>query len=176
MEIRIEGNKIFSPIRNKMLVLKPEEEVRQKYICRLVNNYGFSIEQMDQEKTVNNSQRGTGRARADIIIWKNKEDKLANPQKNPIIIVECKAESVTIHEEDYFQGYNYALIAGADFFVTTNLKETRIFKVIKSEMPKRLEEIVDIPNAEKAKDQKELDKLLNQTKAFTRDYRLPTVF
>ena len=169
MEIRIEGNKIFSPIRNKMLVLKPEEEVRQKYICRLVNNYGFSIEQMDQEKTVNNSQRGTGRARADIIIWKNKEDKLANPQKNPIIIVECKAESVTIHEEDYFQGYNYALIAGADFFVTTNLKETRIFKVIKSEMPKRLEEIVDIPNAEKAKDQKELDKLLNQTKAFTRD-------
>ncbi len=94
---------------------------------------------------------------------------MADPQKSPIIIVECKAESVTIHEEDYYQGYNYASWAGADFFVTTNLKETRIFKVIKGEMPKRLEEIVDIPNAEKANDQKELDKLLNQTKAFTRD-------
>ena len=169
MDIKIEGNKIYSPIKNKMLVLKPEEEVRQKYICRLVNNSGFSIEQMDQEKQVNNTHRGTGSARADIIIWKSKEDKLSDPQKSPIIIVECKAESVTIHEEDYYQGYNYALIAGADFFVTTNLKETRIFKVIKGEMPKRLEEIVDIPNAEKAKDQKELEKLLSQTKAFTRD-------
>ena len=152
-----------------MLVLKPEEEVRQKYICRLVNNYGFSIEQMDQEIQVNNSQRGQGAARADIVVWKSKEDKLSDPQKSPIIIVECKAESVTIHEEDYYQGYNYASWAGADFFVTTNLKETRIFKVIKGEMPKRLEEIVDIPNAEKAKDQKELEKLLSQTKAFTRD-------
>lgn len=169
MEIKIEGNKIYSPIKDKWLILKPEEEVRQKYICRLVNNYGFSIDQMEQERQVNNSQRGQGAARADIVVWKSKEDKLANPQKSPIIIVECKAESVTIHEEDYFQGYNYASWAGADFFVTTNLKETRIFKVIKGEMPKRLEEIVDIPDAEKAKDQKELDKLLSQTKAFTRD-------
>ena len=36
-------------------------------------------------------------------------------------------------------------------------------------MPKRLEEIVDIPNAYKINNQKEVDKLLNQTKAFTRD-------
>lgn len=169
MEIQIKDNKIFAPLKNKWLVYKPEEEVRQKYICRLVDSYGYSLEQMDQEITVNNSQRGTGRARADIVIWKTKEDKTANPQKNPIIIVECKAESVTIHEEDYYQGYNYALIAGADFFVTTNLKETRIFRVVKGEMPKRLEEIADIPTAEKATNQKEIDKLLKQTKAFTRD-------
>jgi len=169
MEIQIKGNEIYAPLKGKWLMLKPEEEVRQKYICRLVNNYGFSVEQMQQEIQVNNSQRGQGAARADIVVWKSKEERLANPQKSPIIIVECKAESVTIHEEDYYQGYNYASWAGADFFVTTNLKETRIFKVIKGEMPKRLEEIVDIPNAEKAKSQKELDKLLNQTKAFTRD-------
>ena len=156
MEIQIEGNKIFAPLKDKWLVLKPEEEVRQKYICRLVNNYGFSPDQMEQEIQVNNSQRGQGAARADIVVWKSKDDKLSNPQKSPIIIVECKAESVTIHEEDYFQGYNYAAWAGADFFVTTNLKETRIFKVIKGEMPKRLEEIVDIPDAEKTKSQKEL--------------------
>lgn len=169
MEVTIEGNKIYAPLKNKWLVYKPEEEVRQRYICRLIDSYGFSPEQMDQEIQVNNSKRGQGGSRADIIVWKSKEDKLADPQKSPIIIVECKAESVTIHEEDYYQGYNYASWAGADFFVTTNLKETRIFKVIKGEMPKRLEEIVDIPNAEKANDQKELDKLLNQTKAFTRD-------
>lgn len=167
MEIQIEGNRIYAPLRDKWLQVKPEEKVRQKYICRLVNNYNFSIDQMDQELQVNNSQRGQGAARADIVVWKSKQDK--QEKKSPLIIVECKAETITIREEDYFQGYNYASWAGADFFVTTNLKETRIFKVVKGEMPKRLEEIVDIPNAEKAGNQKELDKLLSQTKAFTRD-------
>ncbi len=167
MEIQIKDNKIFAPLKDKWLVLKPEEEVRQKYICRLVDNYGYSVDQMDQELQVSNSQRGQGAARADIVIWKNGEDKESS--KSPIIVVECKAESITIHEADYFQGYNYASWAGADFFVTTNLKETRIFRVIKGELPKRLEEIIDIPDASKANNQKEIDKLLKQTKAFSRD-------
>lgn len=167
MEIQIKDNKIFAPLKDKWLVLKPEEEVRQKYICRLIDNYGYSVAQMDQELQVSNSQRGQGAARADIVIWKNVEDK--ENSKSPIIVVECKAESITIHEADYFQGYNYASWAGADFFVTTNLKETRIFRVIKGELPKRLEEIVDIPDATKANNQKEVDKLLKQTKAFSRD-------
>lgn len=167
MEVQIKNNKIFAPLKDKWLVLKPEEEVRQKYVCRLIDNYGYSIEQMTQEIQVNNSQRGQGMARADIVVWKNADDK--NNSKSPIIIVECKAESVTIHEEDYFQGYNYASWAGADFFVTTNLKETRIFRVIKGEMPKKLEEIIDIPNASQANSEKEIDKLLKQTKAFSRD-------
>ncbi len=169
MDIQKRNNdkEIYAPLKDKWLVLKPEEEVRQKYICRLVNNYGFAIEQMTQELQVNNSQRGQGMARADIVVWKNIEDK--HNSKSPIIIVECKAESVTIHEDDYFQGYNYASWAGADFFVTTNLKETRIFRVVKGEIPKRLEEITDIPNAAQAGNQKEIDKLLKQTKAFSRD-------
>lgn len=169
MDIQKRNNdkEIYAPLKDKWLVLKPEEEVRQKYICRLVNNYGFAIEQMTQELQVNNSLRGQGMARADIVVWKNAEDK--QNSKSPIIIVECKAESVTIHEEDYFQGYNYASWAGADFFVTTNLKETRIFRVVKGEIPKRLEEITDIPNAAQAGNQKEIDKLLKQTKAFSRD-------
>lgn len=167
MEIQIKDNKIFAPLKDKWLVLKPEEQVRQKYICRLIDNYGYSIEQMDQEIQVSNSQRGQGAARADIVVWKNKEDK--ENSKSPIIVVECKAESITIHEADYFQGYNYASWAGAEFFVTTNLKETRIFKVVKGELPKRLEEIVDIPDASKANNQKEIEKLLKQTKAFSRE-------
>ena len=167
MNIQIENNKIFAPLKDKWLVNKPEEQVRQKYICRLVDSYGYSLDQMAQELQVSNAQRGQGAARADIVIWRNKEDKTKN--KSALIVVECKAESVTIHEEDYYQGYNYAAWAGADFFVTTNLKETRVFRVVKGELPKRLEEIADIPTAEKATNQKEIDKLLKQTKAFTRD-------
>ena len=167
MELKINGNKIFAPLKNKELVLTPEERVRQEYICRLVNHYGYDLSQMEQELQVNNSHRGQGKARADIVVWKSASAK--SNEDAATIVVECKAEHITIREEDYFQGYNYAAWAGADFFVTTNLKETRIFKVNKGKLPKRLEEIVDIPKAEELTNAKKLKELLSQTKAFTRD-------
>lgn len=167
MEIKIESNQIYSPIRDKWLVLKPEEEVRQRYVCRLVDSYGYGIKQMGEEVKVTNSQRGQGAARADIVIWRNEEDKRKG--KNALIVVECKAENVTIRQADYFQGYNYAAWAGAKFFVTTNLKETRIFKVVEEAMPKKLEEIADIPSADLVNDDKKIKAMLLQTKAFTRD-------
>lgn len=167
MEIKIESNQIYSPIRDKWLVLKPEEEVRQRYVCRLVDSYGYGIKQMGEEVKVTNSQRGQGAARADIVIWRNEEDKRKG--KNVLIVVECKAENVTIRQADYFQGYNYAAWAGAKFFVTTNLKETRIFKVVEDAMPKKLEEIADIPSADMVNDDKKIKAMLLQTKAFTRD-------
>jgi type I restriction enzyme M protein len=169
MQVEIKNNKIKAPLKGKdaWLVLKPEEQVRQEFICRLVNNYGFSIDQMAQEVQVSNSQRGQGRAMADIVVWKNAKDKTA--ENNAVIVVECKAEHITVREEDYFQGYNYASWAGADFFVTTNLKETRIFKVVKGKLPKRLEEVVNIPDAKIINDDKKVSELLKQTKAFTRD-------
>lgn len=169
MDIQKRNNdkEIYAPLKSKWLVMKPEEEVRQKYICRLVDSYGYSLDQMDQEIQVSNSQRGQGAARADIVVWRSKEDK--ESKKYPLIVVECKAESVTIRKEDYYQGMNYASWAHADFFVTTNLKETRIFRIVKGQIPDKLDEIVDIPNASKANNQKEIDKLLKQTKAFTRD-------
>ena len=167
MEIKTESNQIYSPIRDKWLVLKPEEEVRQRYVCRLVDSYGYGIKQMGEEVKVTNSQRGQGAARADIVIWRNEEDKRKG--KNALIVVECKAENVTIRQADYFQGYNYAAWAGAKFFVTTNLKETRIFKVVEDAMPKKLEEIADIPSADMVNDDKKIKAMLLQTKAFPRD-------
>ncbi|SHJ65201.1 type I restriction enzyme M protein [Tangfeifania diversioriginum] len=167
MEIQIQNGKIFAPLKDKWLVLKPEEEVRQKYLLRLVNKYGFELDQMTQEVQVSNSQRGQGRAMADIVVWKSAKDKSEN--NSPAIVVECKAEHITIREEDYFQGFNYAAWAGADFFVTTNLKETRIFKVVKGKMPKKLAEVIDIPDANTINNSKKVNELLKQTKAFTRD-------
>lgn len=167
MEVQIKENKIYAPLKEKWLVFKPEEEVRQRFICRLVESYGYDLKQIEQELKVTNSHRGQGSARADIVIWKSVQDKI--DKKSAFIVVECKAESVTIRKDDYYQGYNYAAWAGADFFVTTNLKETRIFKVVKGEIPNKLEEIVDIPTAEMATNEKKVKELLNQTKAFTRD-------
>ena len=165
--IQIKDNKIYAPLKDKWLILKPEEEVRQKYISRLVESYGYDIKLMTQELQVSNFSRGQGRAMADIVVWKSEKDKLE--ENSPLIVVECKAEYLTIREEDYFQGSNYASWAGADFFVTTNLKETKIFQVVKGKVPKRLKEIIDIPNFSIVNNDKRIEELLKQTESFTRD-------
>lgn len=167
LEIQIKDNKIFAPLLDRWLVLKPEEKVRQEYLCRLVNHYGFSLDQMMQELTVvEGNQRGTGRASADIVIWKEKSEV---KKRAPIIVVECKAENISIISDDYWQGFHYARYTNAPFFVTTNLKQTKVFKV-NLEYPKNLgEEILDIPDARSVNDDKKIKDLLKQTKSFTRD-------
>lgn len=159
--------KIYVPLKNKYLIATPEEKVRQEFICILVNKYGYKLEQMAQELKVNKSQRGSGKARADIVIWKSKEDKRAN--KRAFIVVELKADNIKIRQEDYYQGANYASWASATFFVTSNLKETRFFKLNKEYLPTNLEEIVGIPFAKDINNTKKINDLLTQTKAFTRD-------
>lgn len=166
-EIKRENGKIFCPLTNSWHIETSEEKVRQEYIKHLVDEYGYSLEQMAQEVKVNNSQRGQGKARADIVVWKSKEDK--DESKNAFIVVECKAENVRIREEDYYQGFNYASWAGASFFVTTNEKETKYFNVDKNYLPKELVEVVAIPTAEEALVDKKVKEILEKTKIFTRD-------
>lgn len=43
IETRNNNHEIFAPLKDKWLVNKPEEQVRQKYICRLVDSYGFRL-------------------------------------------------------------------------------------------------------------------------------------
>jgi len=168
LTIQRKDGKIFAPLLDKWFIETPEELVRQNFICKLVNEYGFSLDQMTQELKLTSSSRGTGSARADIVIWASAQDK--TDAKSPVIIVECKAQNITIKEEDYFQGQNYAYFSGAKFFVTTNEKETKYFQVIHGIVPKRLgNEIIAMPKANDLKDEKKIEKLLNATKAFERD-------
>lgn len=169
MEIEIKNNEIKTPLKGKDCwpINTPEEVVRQKYICRLVNNYGYSLDQMKQEVTVaEGNKSGTGRASADIVVWKSKEDVFKKP---PIIVIECKADNVTIVEDDYYQGSNYSHNVKATFFVTTNLKQTKVFKInLDSLSDDILTEIRDIPKASKANNSKEIEMLFKQDKVFTR--------
>ena len=45
-------NAIWSPIRQMWLVETPEEDVRQEFLCVLVNEYGFKLEQTAEELKV----------------------------------------------------------------------------------------------------------------------------
>lgn len=174
LTVQIENGKIFCPLlgkKNQWLVHKPEEEVRQRVVCRLVNEYGYSLDQMSQELPVVKGQRGTGRARADIGVWPTKEDSLGK-KRNLVLVVECKAETVKIVPDDYYQGLNYAAWANANFFITTNGKETRFFRVNKETLPNALDEqdeIIEIPKAADIADPRKLAELLTRTKIFSRD-------
>lgn len=162
------SNQIFSPLNNKWLICTPEEEIRQKFICVLVNEYGYSLNQMAQELSLTNSSRGTGRARADIVIWKSEQAKANN--EHAAIVIECKSDNVTIQPEDYYQGLNYATWAGADFFVTHNSKETRYFQVFKEKIPKHLgKELSELPTAKQLVDNKVIEEMLKAEKVFEKD-------
>lgn len=167
LEVQEKDGKIYCPLKKAWHVSTPEERVRQYYIAILANKYGYSLEQMDQELKVNNSKRGQGKARADIVIWKSEQDK--KDKKAAFIVVECKAENVKVRVEDYYQGFNYASWAHAEFFVTTNEKETKYFNVDPAYLPQKLDEVVAIPTAKDVDDTARIEQIKNQTKLFTRD-------
>ena len=167
LEVQEKDGKIYCPLKKAWHVSTPEERVRQYYIAILANKYGYSLEQMNQELKVNNSKRGQGKARADIVIWKSEQDK--KDKKAAFIVVECKAENVKVRVEDYYQGFNYASWAHAEFFVTTNEKETKYFNVDPAYLPQKLDEVVAIPTAKDVDDAARIEQLKDQTKLFTRD-------
>jgi type I restriction enzyme M protein len=153
-------NKIFSHIRKIWLIKTPEEIVRQNYLLILINEYGYCLDQIDEETAV--TGRGAGNARADFVIWKSIEDK--QKSKTPLIIVECKSDNITISSKDYSQGENYARITNSPFFTTHNSKETKFWRVKKDRMPGYIEEIEDIPKA--GATEKQIEDLLAKLKVF----------
>jgi type I restriction enzyme M protein len=77
-QIQLRGNQIFSPLRQKWLKATPEELVRQEFIQHLHDHYGYTLEQMDQERK---TQHGRGSPRTDIVVY------AAPGSKTPIIVV-----------------------------------------------------------------------------------------
>ncbi|MBM4163289.1 MAG: restriction endonuclease subunit M [Lentisphaerae bacterium] len=162
-QIRIEGNKIFSPVRKTWVQLTPEELVRQEFLFVLMEEYGYSLDQIDEETPV--TGRGAGQARADFLIWRTPAAKAA--QEHALIVVECKADNVTISLKDYTQGANYAQYEHARFFVTHNHSETRYWKVDDTRRMPNYDEIAGIPHADAT--DKEVTELLSRLKVFKED-------
>lgn len=158
---------IFSSIRNKYLDAQPEEIVRQEFICKLINEYGYSLSQMDEEVKLTTSQRGTGRASADIVVWRNEDEK--KKKKTAFLVVELKADTLRLKVEDCYQGYNYATWSRAKLFAISNGKELQVYKTVEEELPLKLQPVNDIPHIDTILDDKKLEESLAKTKEFTGD-------
>lgn len=165
LEVELKDGNIYAPLKDKYLVATPEEKIRQEFICKLVNDYGYSLEQMAQEQKLTTSQRGTGRASADLVVWKTKQQKQQN--KTAFLVVELKADTLKLKVEDCYQGYNYATWSRAKIFAISNGKELQVYKVIEDELPLNLQPVNDIPKAKDILDSKKLEQALKKTKEFT---------
>jgi type I restriction enzyme M protein len=162
-QIRIRGNEIFSPLRQKWVQLTPEERVRQEFLFVLINEYGYFLDQIDEETPV--TSRGSAQARADFLIWRTPEAK--KQQEHALIVIECKADNVNISLKDYVQGANYAQYEHARFFVTHNHRETKYWKVDDKRRMPNYDEIENIPHADAT--DKDIEELLARLKVFKED-------
>ena len=75
------------PSKPRIYPLKPEEEIRFLLVIRLIEEYGYSPEQIDLEVEIQAGQK-TLPKRADIVIFRNRRNK--DPHSNAYIICEVK--------------------------------------------------------------------------------------
>jgi len=119
-------------IRNKDILLKPEEVVRQLYTLRLIQGYKYPKERIRFEFPVN---FGVEIKKADIVILdKNRVD-------TPFIIVELKKPKLKNGKE---QLKSYCNATGAPIGVWTNGENISNYN---RKDPNYFEEITDIPSS-----------------------------
>jgi type I restriction enzyme M protein len=159
-----EGRWLWVPLRGEWrdVLAKPEEIVRQTFIRHLIDHYGYSLVQMDRERR---TMHGHKSPRADIVIWETPDAK-AKGQK-PVLVIECKAESVDINPNDYYQGESYTRAVGCEFFIAHNTRFTAIFRLVPA-VPGDFVQINEIPKASDWGDAKRIEEIKNKLRAFNR--------
>lgn len=152
---------ISCAVREKEIQIKPEEIVRQLYIKRLNETYGYPLSRMRVEFPVN---FGREVKRADIVIFdKNRPDV-------PYIIIEVKKPKLSEGKE---QLRSYCNATGATMGVWTNgreisfyhRKDPNYFEAI-TDIPKVNENLTDILNEKFTfNDLLKLDKITNERRS-----------
>lgn len=136
IEVLRQKGQIWSHLRKKWLSETPEEAVRQEYLCVLVNEYGFKLEQIDEEATLP-GKRGNKHARADFVIWRSVEDR--RNDDTALIVVERKADNVEIDQHACDQGANYANNERVKFVVAHNRRQLiEVYDAVRSRIPKKV--------------------------------------
>ena len=154
--------RIFCPLLKDWRVAKPEEIVRQSYILHLNHHYGYQFEQMAQERRTLHGHRSP---KADIVVYETAEK--CHQRKSPVIVVECKAESVDIHPKDYYQGESYARATGCELLVMHNERQTFFAKLVPG-TPGDQVPINELPRVEDWGDAKKIEAIKSKTRAFSR--------
>lgn len=128
-------HKIFDPVRRKYLVLTPEEWVRQHFLQFLINEKNYPQGLFKIESGVNHHQRN---GRFDALIY--------GTDGKPLVLIECKAPSVPISKETFYQIGRYNSTLQVPFLVVTNGLEHFFVEINVDE--NRMKILKDIPDYE----------------------------
>ncbi len=104
-----ENNFIFDEIRNKYVVLTPEEWVRQNLIQYLIKELNYPKNYLSVEKQISVFKTAK---RPDVVVF----DK----QLKPKVIVECKRPKIPINNTTMEQIINYFLELKTEYLILTN--------------------------------------------------------
>ena len=107
-----QSKQIFDFVRKRYVALTPEEWVRQNLLRFLTETYRYPASLMAVEKAV--SVNGLTQ-RADVVVY--------NRDGQPWMIAECKAPSVPISRDTFYQAARYNISLRVPFFVMTNGNE-----------------------------------------------------
>lgn len=148
-------------VRKKEIKLTPEEAVRQLFLDKLINKYGYPIDRIQLEYPVS---FGSETKRADIVIFDKDRPTV------PYIIVELKKPKLTEGKE---QLKSYCNATGAPIGTWTNGNQISYYN---RKDPNYFEDITDIPTAKQKladivnekftyEDLKRVDKLQKEKKS-----------
>lgn len=101
--------KVFDSLRNKYIVLTPEEYVRQSFVAWLRNSLHYPGSLMANEVGI--EVNGT-KKRCDTVIFE--------PSGSPLMIVEYKAPAVTVTQDTFDQIVRYNMALKARYLVVSN--------------------------------------------------------
>ncbi len=109
---------VFDPVRQKWVVLTPEERVRQIFILYLLNVKGFPLSHLSVEHavTVNGMTQ-----RYDLVVF--------NDALQPYMVVECKAPHVKLTQKVAEQASRYNSVLKAPLLCVTNGLEKKVFEI-----------------------------------------------
>lgn len=108
---------VFDPLRRRFVALTPEEEVRQKVMYFLVEHLKVPAGLLAVEYSV--KVNGMDK-RADAVVF--------GAEGQPLMIVECKAASVTLTEAVLDQAVRYHSALNPKYLLLTNGATTYCFK------------------------------------------------
>ncbi len=100
---------LFDEIRKKNIILTPEEWVRQHFVQYLINqkHYPRSLIKLEGGVKVHSLAR-----RSDILVY--------NSAGRKVLLVECKAPSVTVDQKVFDQAANYNITHKVPLLAVTN--------------------------------------------------------
>jgi len=113
-----DSNFIWDLVRKKWLILTPEETVRQLLVIYLLEKMKIPLSRLSSEKAVVVNNRSY---RYDLLIF--------DAHFKPLILVECKASSVSLTTRTFEQAANYNRVLKVPYILISNGPKAFIAKI-----------------------------------------------